>query len=44
MHELLHIVEHTLGLCAEKHLSLLGFLLEYPAYSHIFRYIKFLLK
>lgn len=44
MHELLHTVEHALGLCGEKHLSLLGFLLEYPTYSPIFRYIKFLFK
>jgi len=40
MHELLHTVEHALGLCGEKHLSFLGFLLEYPSYSHIFTYIK----
>jgi hypothetical protein len=40
MNELLHAAEHTLGLCGEKHLNLIGFLLEFPALSPIFTYIK----
>ena len=44
MHELLHAAEHALGLCGEKHVNLLGFLLEYPSYTHIFSYIKTLFK
>lgn len=44
MNEVLHIVEHTLGVCGEKHLNLIGFLLEFPALSPIFTYIKSLIK
>ena len=46
MYELLHTVEHAAGLCGEKHVSLLGFLLEYShlnyTYSYIGSYIKFI--
>ena len=44
MNELIHVVEHALGLCGERHLNLIGFLLEFPALSPIFNYIKSLIK
>jgi hypothetical protein len=44
MSELLHTLEHTLGLCGEKHLSVLSALVEYPNVYAIFNYIKALFK
>lgn len=44
MNELLHAAEHALGVCGEKHLNLIGFLLEFPALNPIFTYIKSLIK
>jgi hypothetical protein len=40
MSELLHTLEHALGLCGEKHLSILSALVEYPSLQAIFNYIK----
>lgn len=44
MHELFHIVEHTLGLCGEKHLNFLMVITEWPSFSPILSYIKTLFK
>jgi len=44
MNELLHAAEHALGVCGERHLNLIGFLLEFPALNPIFTYIKSLIK
>jgi len=44
MHELIHIVEHTLGICGEKHLSILAVMTEWPNFSPILSYIKTLFK
>jgi hypothetical protein len=43
MSEILHIIEHTLGLCGEKHLSVLA-IVEWPNFNIIFTYIKTLFK
>jgi hypothetical protein len=43
MNELIHIMEHTLGLCGEKHISILG-ILEWPNFNFIFNYIKYIKK
>jgi hypothetical protein len=40
MHEVFHLVEHTLGLCGEKHLSLLAFINEWPSISYAITYLK----
>ena len=44
MHEILHTIEHTLGLCGEKHLSAVTIILDWQNFSPIFNYIKTLLK
>jgi hypothetical protein len=44
MHEILHIIEHTLGLCGEKHPSIAAFILEWHSFSPIFNYIKTIFK
>lgn len=44
MHELFHIVEHTIGLCGEKHLNIMVIITEWPSFSPIFNYIKTLFK
>jgi hypothetical protein len=36
---MIHFLEHLIGLCGEKHISLLGFL-EWPNLNIIFNYIK----
>jgi hypothetical protein len=33
-------VMHALGLCGDQHPTILGILLEYREFSHIFNYIK----
>jgi hypothetical protein len=43
MHEILHTIEHILGVCGEKHISLLA-ITEWPNFSYIFNYIKLLFK
>jgi len=40
---MIHFIEHTLGLCGEKHLSLVA-ITEWPNLSLIFDYIKIRLK
>jgi len=40
---MIHVIEHTLGLCGEKHLSLF-MITEWPNFNIIFTYIKTLLK
>jgi hypothetical protein len=40
MHELIHVVEHALGLCGEKHLSLIALISEWPSVSYLINYIK----
>jgi hypothetical protein len=44
MHELLHVLEHALGLCGEKHFSFLVFFLDNPNLGVIFNYIKTIFK
>ena len=44
MQELLHTLEHTVGVCGEKHVNFIMLLLEYPTYMPIFNYIKSLFK
>jgi hypothetical protein len=36
---MIHLIEHTLGLCGEKHLSLVA-ITEWPNLGLIFNYIK----
>jgi hypothetical protein len=36
---MVHFIEHILGLCGEKHLSLMA-ITEWPNFSLIFTYIK----
>jgi hypothetical protein len=40
----MEVILHTLGLCGEKHMSIVALLLEYPSISHTFSYIKTLFK
>jgi len=40
MLELLHTLEHTLGLCGERHLSLLGVFMDFPNLNYFFHYLK----
>jgi hypothetical protein len=40
---MIHIVEHVLGACGEKHLSLI-MITEWPNFGLIFNYIKTILK
>jgi hypothetical protein len=44
MHELLHIIEHTLGLCGERHISIVAIISEWHSFSPIFTYIKTIFK
>ena len=44
MHEILHIIEHTLGLCGEKHPSIIYLLSEWYNFSPVLNYIKTLFK
>jgi hypothetical protein len=44
MHEILHIIEHTLGLCGEKHPSIIYLLSEGHNLGYIFNYIKTIFK
>jgi hypothetical protein len=44
MHELVHIVEHAVGLCGEKHINLLIIFVENPNIGVIFNYIKTIFK
>jgi hypothetical protein len=37
----MHEVFHILGLCGDKHISLIAFLNEWPSLNYIFTYIKF---
>jgi len=43
MHELLHTLQHGLGLCGEQHLTFLGVLNEYPALQYCLNYVKSIL-
>ena len=40
----MHEIYHLLGICGEKHLSFISFLVEWPNFHHIFNYIKILFK
>jgi hypothetical protein len=40
MHEVLHTLEHALGLCGERHLSLIALVSEWPTLSYAITYIK----
>ena len=44
MHEILHILEHTLGLCGERHISIVAIISEWHNFSPIFNYIKTIFK
>jgi hypothetical protein len=44
MHEIMHILEHALGLCGEKHASIIVVLSEWHNFSPIFNYIKTIFK
>jgi len=44
MGEVFHVLEHSLGLCGEKHTSLIVMLLEWQNYSPILNYIKTIFK
>jgi hypothetical protein len=37
---MIHIIEHTLGLCGEKHINLIAAILEWQNLVYIFNYIK----
>ena len=40
MSELVHILEHGVGLCGEKHLSLLLAATEWSQFAHFITYVK----
>ena len=40
MHEMLHILEHSLGLCGEKHPSIIYLLSEWHTFNPALNYIK----
>lgn len=40
MVEFIHTLEHTLGLCGERHFSLLGAFIDFPNLSYFFNYLK----
>ena len=40
MSELLHTLQHALGLCGEKHLSIISALMDYSNLQAILTYIK----
>lgn len=44
MNEFFHLVEHTLGLCGEKHPTLLALISEWPSVTHFIQYLKTVLK
>lgn len=44
MNELFHIIEHTIGLCGEKHLNIIVMVTEWPNLNPIINYIKNLFK
>lgn len=44
MSELVHILEHGIGLCGEKHLSLLVAATEWPQLAHFINYLKTILR
>jgi hypothetical protein len=37
---MIHEIQHILGLCGEKHISLIALISEWPNLIHIFNYIK----
>jgi hypothetical protein len=41
---MIHEIQHLLGICGEKHLSLMAVLLEWPSLNHMFTYIKTYIK
>lgn len=40
----LHELSHILGICGEKHFSLLGLVNEWPNIEYIFTYLKYKIK
>lgn len=40
----LHELSHILGICGEKHFSLLGLVNEWPNLEYIFTYLKYKIK
>ena len=44
MYELLHILEHVLGLCGEKHPSIIYLLSEWHTFNPVLNYIKRILQ
>jgi hypothetical protein len=40
MSEVLHALEHAIGLCGEKHLSFFAAVTEWPNVSFVLNYIK----
>ena len=44
MHEIFHILEHALGLCGDKHPSIIAIISEWHNFSPIFNYIKTIFK
>ena len=41
---MIHVIEHALGLCGEKHFSILSVFADWQNISPIFNYIKTLFK
>ena len=41
---MIHLLEHVLGVCGDKHISILGAFLEIPNVNLIFMYVKILIK
>jgi hypothetical protein len=41
---MIHEIQHILGICGEKHLSILSVMIDWQNFSPIFNYIKTLLK
>jgi hypothetical protein len=44
MNEILHTIEHALGLCGERHISIAAIVSEWHNFSPIFNYIKTIFK
>ena len=44
MHEILHIIEHALGVCGEKHPSIIYLFSEWHTFNPVLNYIKTLFK
>jgi hypothetical protein len=40
MHEVIHVIEHALGLCGERHLSLIALINDWPSVSYLITYLK----